>query len=152
MLNARWFQGLRIFLVWLIGFVLAMVIMFLWHELLMVFVVNTLHADRYVAPLVHILYYLIAGLIWVMYFLLSKEYLNRFAEKGMLVIGTLRIIGVQLLIIATGQVGMLVYGFLPADRLSILLMAAEGAGGAGMLILAGRLKAVLPGDDAKKNP
>lgn len=34
----RWLKSVPVFLVWLLGFALAWIILFLWHELLMVFI------------------------------------------------------------------------------------------------------------------
>ncbi|MBN2117591.1 MAG: hypothetical protein JW730_13525 [Anaerolineales bacterium] len=133
---ARWLMNLRVFLVWLLGFALAMVILILWHELVMVFVINTLRLGENIIPLIHILYYLLAGLLWFVFFLISMEYLKRSARKGMLLRGSLLVIGTQLLIIGFGQAGLTLYGYFPADQLGIILIAAAGLLGAGMLFFA----------------
>jgi hypothetical protein len=137
---ARWFTNLRLLAVWLLGFILAMVIILLWHELVMVFVVNTLGCGKYVVPLVHFLYYSLAGLLWMVFFLLHLEHLNRSARKGMLLVASLVTLGVQLSVIALGQAGLTLYGFFPADVFGLMLMAGEGLAGAGMLALAGYLR------------
>ena len=137
---ARRFTNLRVIAVWLKAFALTMIIILLWHELLMVFVVNTLGWGRYVVPLVHILYYCITGLIWVGFFVLHLEHLNRLARKGMLREAALVTLGAELLLIALGQAGLTVYGFLASDAPGLLLMAAEGLAGGGMLLYAQKLK------------
>jgi hypothetical protein len=80
----------------------------------------------------------------VLYFLLSMEYLNRSSREGMLRRGALVNIGTPLLVIGFLQAGLTAWGFYPADRLGILLMAAEGSAGALMLLAAWRLKKNLP--------
>jgi hypothetical protein len=139
-MSAKWLASIRIFAVWLVGFGLTLVIVLLWHELLMVFVVNTLGWDRYGVPLVHILYYCIAGLLWVGFFMLHLEYLNRSARKGKLLEASLGTFGAQLPLIALGQAGLMLYGFLPADALGLALMAGEGLAGAILLGFARYLK------------
>jgi hypothetical protein len=133
---AKRFSRIRVLAVWLTGFILAMVIILLWHELLMVFVVSTLGWEKYIVSLVHFLYYAVAGLLWMAFFLLQLEYLNRSARKGMLLAASMVTLGVQLLIIALGQAGLTLYGFFPADVFGLVLMAGEGLAGAGMLSLA----------------
>ncbi len=147
---ARWLANLKVFLVWLLGFVLAWIILFLGHEVLMVFIVNTLRGGQYIVPLIHILYYCTVGLLIVMVFLLSMEYLKRSAQKGMLLMGAMLSIGTELLIIALAQAILTLYGFLPGDPLGILLMAAEGLVGVGMLFLARWLNARSPVRDTKE--
>jgi hypothetical protein len=137
---ARWFTNIQVFLVWLLGFALAMVILLLWHELLMAFVVNTLRWEAYPLSLIHNLYYCLAGLLWLAFFMLSMEYFNRSARKGMLLRSSLLIIGMQLLIIGLGQVGLTLYKFSPADWTGVVLIVVEGLLGIGMLFFARRLK------------
>ena len=137
---ARWFANLRIFAAWLVGFGLTLVIVLLWHELVMVFTVNTLHWDRYALSLVHILYYCAAGLMWVAFFIAHMEYLNRSAREGRLFEAVSIITGAQLLLIALGQAGLTLYGFFPADPLGIGLMAGGGLSGAILLGLARYLR------------
>ncbi|MDD1750117.1 MAG: hypothetical protein LUO89_09605, partial [Methanothrix sp.] len=108
---ARWLMNVRVFLVWLLGFALAMIILILWHELLMVFVVDTLHWGENIVPLIHTLYYILAGLLWMILFLFSMEHLKQSAQKGMLLRSSLLIIGIQLLIIGLGQAGLTLYRY-----------------------------------------
>ncbi|MBN2084671.1 MAG: hypothetical protein JW748_05560 [Anaerolineales bacterium] len=128
--------SIRIFAVWLIGFGLTLVIVLLWHELLMVFVVNTLGWGRYAVPLVHITYYCGAGLLWVAFFIIDMEYLNRSVREGRLFEAASITIGAQLWLIALGQAGLTLYGFFPADALGIALIGGEGLAGAILLGLA----------------
>jgi hypothetical protein len=139
-MSAKLLAGLRIITAWLVGFGLTLVIVLLWHELVMVFAVNTLHWDQYVLSLVHILYYCIAGLMWVGFFIAHMEYLNRSAGGGRLLEAASIITGAQLLLIALGQVGLTLYGFFPADVVGIVLMTGEGLAGAILLGLARYLK------------
>jgi hypothetical protein len=147
---AHWLRALRILLVWLIGFIQAWIILFLGHEAWMVFAVNTLRLGEYTVPLVHMLYYCLMGFLMVLYFLLSMEYLHRSGREGRLLKSALLSIGAPLLLIALMQAGLTAYGFYPADRLGIFLMAAEGSAGAVMLFFAGRLKKGVPGGSSGK--
>jgi hypothetical protein len=133
---ARWFVNLRVFLVWLLGFALALIIMILYHELVMVFVVSTLQWEENIILLVHVLYYLLTGLLWFAFFLISMEYLKQSAGKSMLLRGSLLIAGTQLLLISLAQVGLTLYEYFPADRLGITLIVVEGLLGASALFLA----------------
>jgi hypothetical protein len=139
MISRSW-TVIQILAAWLAGFVLASIIIMLGHELLMAFAVNTLDAGMYVIPLIHIAYYCTAGLLWVAFFLIQLEYLKRAAGKGSIWAGTLILIGVQLLLIGFAQAGLTLYGLLPADTAGILLIAAEGSAGTGMLVFARSLK------------
>jgi carbon starvation protein CstA len=136
----KWFISLWVFPVWVIGFALAWVVVFLGHELSMVFAAKTLRCDEYTLPLVHISYYLVAGLVTMGFFIASLEYLKRSARKDMLLGGSLTLIGGILIAIALVQAGLTLYEYLPADLVGILLMAVEGLAGACML-LAARLRA-----------
>jgi hypothetical protein len=147
---ARLFTGLWILLAWLFGFLLALVILFLGHELLMVFVVNTLHWGKNVVPLVHILYYITGGMLLVIYFVLSMDYLNQSAQEGMLLKTSLVTIGTPLIIIGLTQAALTLYGFLPADTLGVGLMAAEELAGMGALFIARRLKERSPELETKE--
>ncbi len=139
-MSAKLLAGLRMFAAWLIGFGLTLVIVLLWHELVMVFAVNTLQWDKYVLSLVHIFYYCGAGLLWVGFFIAHMDYLGRSAREGRLLEAASIITGAQLLLIALGQLGLSLYGFFPADTLGIALMAGEGLAGAFLLALARHLK------------
>ncbi|MBN1439884.1 MAG: hypothetical protein JW929_10785 [Anaerolineales bacterium] len=145
---ARGCSRFRILLDWTAGFLLAMVIASLGHELWLVFVVRTLHGDQYVVPLAHIAYCMIAGLIWLVFFLVSLEHLKRSAGRGTFWGSVLRILGELLLVLALGEACLMAYGFHPADRVSFLLTALEGAAGAGMLALSGRFAGRFPADAA----
>jgi len=132
----RWFTNIRIFLVWLLGFVLALVILMLGHELLMVFIVNTLKWGVYNVRLMNVIYYMIAGLLCFAYFILVNDYLNRSAKRGLLLKNSLLTIGIQVLIIFLIHLSLLLYGFFPMSTLFILLVIIEGLAGAIMLFFA----------------
>ena len=133
---ARWFTSLRIFLVWLLGFALALIIMALGHELTMSFVVNTLNGGSYIVRLTYVVYYTIAGLLCVAYYILIHEFLSISARKKRLLKNSLLVIGIQLLLIFLIHLGLLAYDFFPKDRFLILLAAAEGLAAAAMLFFA----------------
>jgi hypothetical protein len=135
---SRWFTSLRIFFIWLLGFVLAMAILALFHELVMVFLVTTLRLKSNIVRPINILYYCTGGLLCVAYYLFIEEYLNRATHKGRLFYNSLLIIGIQLSIIAAIQAGLVLYGFFPADWLSIGLIIIEGVLGIVMLFNARR--------------
>jgi hypothetical protein len=76
----------------------------------------------------------------VAFFVFHLEYLNRSARQGTLLEASLITLGVQIIIIALGQACLMLYGYLPADMLGLVLMAGEGLTGAGMLALARYLR------------
>jgi hypothetical protein len=133
---SRWFTSVRIFFVWLLGFVLALVILALFHELLMVFLVTTLRLGSNIIRLINILYYCSGGLLCVGYYLFIEEYLNRAAHKGRLFYNAIKTIGIQLLIISLIQLCLVLYGFFPADWLSIGAIVIACGLGMTMLYLA----------------
>jgi uncharacterized membrane protein YesL len=137
---ARWFTSLRVFVVWLLGFSLALIIMALGHELMMTFLANTLHTGRYMVRLVYVVYYTIAGLVCVAYYILIHEVLSISAHKGRLLKTSLLIIGIQVLLIGLIQLGLVLYGYLSMQSLNILIIVIEGLVGAVMLFLALRRK------------
>jgi hypothetical protein len=136
----RWFTNLRVFLVWLFGFALALIIMALGHELFMVFIVNTLKGDHYMVRLMNIVYYMLAGLLCVGYYILVHDFLSTSAKKGRLLKSSLLIIGIQILLICLIHLGLLAYGFYPIDSLWILIVMVEGLVGAVMLFFVLRKK------------
>jgi len=136
----KWFISLWVFPVWILGIALALVILFLGHELAMVFAARTLQADQYGLPLVHIAYYMMAGVLLLVFIFISLEHLKRSAQKTRLLAGSLTLTGGLLLAIALVQAGLTAYGYFPADLVGILLMAVEGLAGICML-LAARLRA-----------
>jgi len=136
----RWFTSFRIFLVWLFGFALALVIFALGHELVMSIIVNTLKSGRYIVRLVYVVYFTIAGLLCVAYYILIHEVLSVSARKGQLLKYSSLIIGIQILLICLIHLGLLAYGYFPRDAFSILLMTIEGLVGAALLFFALRKK------------
>ena len=129
----RWFTSLQIFLIWLLGFALALIILALGHELLMTFIINTLKADRYMVRLMYVIYFMIAGLLCVAYYILIQELLGLSAKKGRLLKNSLLIIGIQVLLIGLMHLGLLLYGYFPKDLFDITLVIVEGFIGAFML-------------------
>jgi hypothetical protein len=95
----RWFTSFRIFLVWLLGFALVLVLLALGHELIMSFIVNTLKSGTYIVRLVYVIYFMIAGLLCVAYYIFIHEVLSVSARKGRLLKNSLLIIGTQVLFI-----------------------------------------------------
>jgi hypothetical protein len=132
----RWFSNLRVFLVWLLGFALALVILALGHELFIVFIVNTLKGEVHFVRLMNIIYYTIAGLLCFAYFIFIHAYLSTSAKKGRLLKNSLLTIGIQVLLLCFIHISLLLYGFFAGDRLSILLAPIEGLVGAAMLFFA----------------
>lgn len=142
----RWFFSLWVFPVWLLVFAMEWVIVFLGYDLVMVFGVQTLRWGGYIVPLVHILYYIVAGLVILASCIFIFEYLKHSAQEGVLLRGSLISIGVPLLIIALIQTGLTLYGYFPADLIGLLLMAVEGLAGTCMLLIARLLKPGSTGD------
>lgn len=140
-MRSRWFTNLRIFLVWLLGFALALVILALGHELFMVFITNTLRWPWRTARVLSMLYYVAAGLLCVAYYVLIEDYLKRSAKKGLLIKNSLRAIGTQVLAIGLIQTALMLYGFSPADWRGIGLVTAAVVCGTAMLFLSTRIEA-----------
>jgi len=136
----RWFTSLRIFLVWLLGFALALIILALGHELIMMFIVNTLKSGKYIVRLVYVIYFTIAGLLCVAYYIFIHDFFSTSARKGRLLKNSLLTIGIQVLLIGLIQLGLLLYGYFPMDGLSLLMVTLEGLVGAAMLFFALRKK------------
>jgi len=137
---ARWFTSFRIFLVWLLGFALALIILALGHELLMMFIVNTLKSGRYSVRLVYVVYFTIAGLLCVAYYIFIHEFLSISARKGRLLRNSLLILGIQVLLICLIHLGLMAYGYFSSSWFSILVATIEALAAAVMLFFALRKK------------
>jgi len=129
----RLFTNIRIFLVWLLGFALALVILMLGHELLMVFIVNTLKWGVYNVRLLNVIYYMIAGLLCLAYLFLVNDYLSTSAKKGKLLRNSLKTIGILVFLIFFIHLSLLLYGFFTKGTLFIFLVMIEGLLGAILL-------------------
>jgi hypothetical protein len=136
----RWFISLWVLPVWLTAFGLAWIVLFLGHELVMVFAARTLQWGEYILTLVHVLYYMITGLSMMVFFVLSLDYLKQAARDRRLGKGALRLIGTILPLIALIQAGLTLYGHFSADLVGLLLMAVEALAGACMLLLAASIR------------
>jgi hypothetical protein len=132
----RWFTSLQIFLVWLLGFALALIILALGHELLMTFIIYTLKAGRYLVRLVYVVYFTIAGLLCVAYYILIQEFLGYSSKNGRLLKSSLLTIGTEVLLIGLIQLSLLLYGYFPIDFFGISIVIVEGLIGAVMLFIA----------------
>jgi hypothetical protein len=133
---AKWFTSVRVFFVWLLGFVLALIILALGHELFMLFIVNTLKWGKYTVRFMNNAYYAIAGIVCVAYYILIHDYLSRHAKKGQLLKSSLQAIGSQLLIVGVIQACLVLYAYYPADWQMIGLFVLELLVGAAMLFFA----------------
>jgi hypothetical protein len=124
--------NLRVFFIWLISFVLTAVILALGYQVVIGFIAK-LGWDRYDARFTHLLYYTLAGIAWLLAFILNYDYLNRMAQKGRLLFATLRTIGTELAIIAAMQIILTLYGDFPADWLNLGLILLGGGLATAML-------------------
>jgi hypothetical protein len=127
--------NIRVFFTWLISFLLTAVILALGYQVVMG-LIAILGWDRYDARFTHLLYYTLAGIIWLLFFILNYDYLNRMAEKGRLLFGTLRTIGTELAVIAAMQIILTLYRYFPADWLNIGLIVIDGGLATAMLYFA----------------
>ena len=148
---ARWFTNIRVFLVWLLGLALTVVFLALLHDLLMVFIVNTLHWTKYIVRFTNMLYYFPAGLVCIAYIALILPYLNRAARNGQLLKKSLLLIGILILLIGLSQLILIGYRYLAANLIGILLAAAETLVGAVFLILSAILPSKIAGNSREKN-
>jgi hypothetical protein len=126
---------IRVFLVWLLSFVLTAMILALGYQVVMGFIA-ILGWDRYDARFTHLLYYTLVGIVWLFFFIINYDYLNRLAEKGRLLFGTLRTIGTELAVIAAMQIILTFYRYFPADWLNIGLIILDGGLATAMLYFA----------------
>jgi Na+/H+ antiporter NhaD/arsenite permease-like protein len=104
------------------------------------FIVNTLKSGTYIVRLVYVIYFMIAGLLCVAYYIFIHEVLSISARKGQLLKNSLLIIGIQMLVICLIHLGLLLYGYFPKDSFGIFLVVVEGLVGATMLFFAFRKK------------
>jgi hypothetical protein len=131
-----WGSNLRVFLAWLVGFGMALTFLALFHDVVMVFIVNTLHWQKYVVRFTNMAYYFPAGLAAIAYFVLIYAYFSRSHRRGLLLRNVMLVFGIQLLSIVLAQLILLAYGYYSMDVLFTLLMAAELVGGAVLILLA----------------
>ena len=141
----RLFTNVRVFVVWLLGLALTVIILALLHDLLMVFIVNTLHWTKYIVRFTNMLYYFPAGLVCITYIALALPYFNRAARNGQLLQKSLQFIGIQLLLIGLAQFSLIGYHFLEASALNLIMAGAEVLVGAAFVILALRQPKQFPG-------
>lgn len=132
----RWGKNIRVFLAWLVGFGLALTFLTLFHDVVMVFIVNTLHWQKYVVRFTNMAYYFPAGLAAIAYIVLVYAFLNRSARRGLLTRNTMLVYGIQLLGISLAQLILLAYRYYTVDVTFALLLAAELVGGAVLVFLA----------------
>jgi hypothetical protein len=133
---ARWFSQGKVLLVWLLGFALLLVILALLHDLLMVFIVNTLHWDRYTVRFSNMLYYVPAGLAGIAYIAFAYPYLNRLNRSYSFSQRVLLLFGIQLSVIGLIQLGLIGYRFLSVSMTNLLLVIIEALAGMIFLYLA----------------
>jgi quinol-cytochrome oxidoreductase complex cytochrome b subunit len=122
---AGWLKSLRVFLAWLVGFGLMLVVLALSHELFLMFIVNTLHWEKYLVRFMNMLYYFPAGIVCIAFFVFLYPYLDRSDKKDLLLRNTLRVVGILLLLISLIQIGLLGYRYLPASTLNLSYVLAE---------------------------
>jgi len=147
----RWFSNTRVFMVWLLGLALTVVLLALLHDLLMVFIVNTLHWTKYIVRFTNMFYYFPAGLVCIMYITLALPYLNRSARTGKLAKTSLRLTGTLVLLIGLSQLGLIGYRYLSASLVNILLAGVEILVGVMCLVLSSRQISKIPATLKEKN-
>jgi len=133
-------NSIRIFAAWLIAFILMMILLALGHELMMVFITRTLGWDRYDSRFTYLVYYSLAGIVLILFFVLNYDYLSRMAKRGRLARSILRTLGMELAVVAAMQLALTLYGYYPLDALNLGLLVFGGGLAAGSLYLAARNK------------
>jgi hypothetical protein len=116
--------------------VLTVVFLALLHDLLMVFIVNTLHWTKYIVRFTNMLYYFPAGLVCIAYIALLLPYFNRAARSSQLLQKSTLVLGILVLLIGLVQLSLIGYGFLQPNSVNLLLAGAETLAGAALLFLA----------------
>jgi len=109
----------------------------------MLFIVNTLDAGSYIVRLVYVVYFMVAGLLCVAYYIFIHDFLSTSASKGRLLKNSLLAIGIQVLLICLIHLGLLLYGYFPVDNFSVLIIILEGLVAAVMLFGALRKKKLI---------
>jgi len=107
---AKIWERTRSFAAWILSSVLISVLLVLGYDLWMSFFVFTLGAGKYQNNFLRISYYMIAGLAWLAFVLLIEAYFERQRQRGYLLRGVLRVIGIQVLSIGLVVAVLLGYG------------------------------------------
>jgi hypothetical protein len=132
---ARILTGARVFAAWLVASAGALIILAVGRELYMAFMLATLQINRWSVQLVNIVYYTIAGMVWLGFFIFLDAYFSQGASKGLLLKRSLRIVGLELLILFLLQLALFGYGYLRPNLLTVSLTTGEGVLAAGMLFV-----------------
>lgn len=135
------FKNISVFVGWLVICALALLVLLQGRELYLLIMVNVLGAGKYAIRFWNDVYYILAGIGWLGYFIWVDHSLNQAAGKGRLVAKVLFMLGVTLLVLALIQVGLMAYRHIGRGALQIALTGGEFLVGALMVFISRRLKA-----------
>ena len=120
----RWAANIGAVLALLLVSILALVILALAANLYQAFIQITLQVSRWANTLWVDLFYVLAGLLWLGFFIFMEHLLfSPSSRAGLLLPRTLYICGLEIITIALLQTGIAAYG--PAFLSSLLLPALE---------------------------
>jgi len=136
----RFSKRISTFLTTLVVCILALVIIALGGQLLSVVLVTSLPENVYAIRLWTQLYYVLAGMTWLVLTFLVDYKLSQAAQKGRLLRRSFDLVGICLLVIGLLQIALTAYGYLPRTALHIALMALELGVGAVLIFYGSRRK------------
>lgn len=133
----RWAANIGALLAWLLVCVLALVVLAVGANLYQVFLRVTMNVNRWSNTLWVDLYYVIAGVLWMGFFIFMEHIMFSASSKaGLLLPRTLYVCGIEIIVIAILQLGLDAYG--GVGWLEILVVAVELIVGGGMVWFARR--------------
>jgi len=142
-MKTHWLTNIHLFTAWLLSVVGVVALLALGHEVLLVVIANGLGWNRYIGRFAHLLYYSLAGIVFLLYFFLAFDYFKRMAHKGQLLSSGFHILGVEIVALTGMQIVLTVFGYFPANWLNLFLLVLSALVGAGMLWLARRAQGKL---------
>lgn len=131
-MKQRFLRSLVSFLALLLISALGLVLFALGGQLILLFMVDTLHINMYSIRFVTQLYYVVAGLVWLLAFMVLQSVLSQAARKGQLLLYTFYAVGINLIIVAVMQMVLTAYGALPKLPLQSMLTGIELLLGGGL--------------------
>jgi len=139
----RWSTNLAAVVAWLLVMALGLVILAVGANLYQLFAVYTLQVTRYTSTITIQVYYVTVGLLWLGFLVWMEHFLVTTAPpKGLVWKRSLLVIGLEILVIALIQAGMMLY--LPLDGWQIGLVLVEALLAGGLIFLSRRLKKAAP--------
>jgi hypothetical protein len=133
----RLLSNVRAFVAWLISCGLALIVIAIGAPLLQAFLVITLGVNQYSIRFWTQLYYVVLGMLWLGFFILMEHLMfSDSSREGLLLPRTLYVVGVELLVMAVLQFGLMAYR--PFDGWVLFLTVGSALAGAALIWVARR--------------